>query len=291
MIGKSADLIEQRYVDPQLGRRVAAKLRNSASRWQMMGDPRTFAAAVTQWLRTEGKDGHLGLTYSADPIPVETSAPDFGSDMKRWYGPQINHGVERIERFADDIMLLDLRVFPPPEMAGDVISAAMTLVAQGDALILDLRQNGGGTETAHLLMGYLLPGGSQLSGEYDRPTDTMTYYSSPDWVPGRRFGSTKPLYVLVSQKTFSAAEAVAYNLQVLKRATVVGERTGGGAHPFEFRRVHNHFALDLPEGKSVHPVSGGNWQGTGVLPDVEVPAEQALDRALALARAALKRAK
>jgi C-terminal processing protease CtpA/Prc len=136
----------------------------------------------------------------------------------------------------------------------------MTLVAQGDALILDLRRNGGGTETAHLLMGYLLPGGSQLSGKYDRPTDTTTYYSSPDWVPGRRFGSTTPLYVLVSQKTFSAAEAVAYNLQVLKRATVVGKRTGGGAHPFEFRRVSSHFALDLPEGKAVHPVTGGNWQ-------------------------------
>src|SRR3546814_15104233 len=84
------------------------------------------------------------------------------------------------------------------------------------------------------------------------------------------------------------AEAVAYSLQALGRATIVGETTGGGAHPFEYRRVHEHFAVDLPEGKSINPVTGTNWQGTGVKPDVEVPAGQALDTAIDLARKALK---
>jgi C-terminal processing protease CtpA/Prc len=108
-------------------------------------------------------------------------------------------------------------------------------------------------------------------------------------VPGRRFGPTKPVYVLTSHKTFSAAEAVAYDLQALKRAVIVGETTGGGANPFEYRRVHPHFAVDLPESRSVNPITGTNWQGTGVKPDVEVPAEQALDKALELAGEALKR--
>ena len=291
VIENSADLMEQRYVDPSLGRKIASKLRSSTNRWSGIGDPKVFAKSMTEWLRTESKDGHLGLSYSVEPIPAETSAPDFSEDMKRWYGPQLNHGVEKIERLPGNIMLLDLRVFPPSEMAGDVFAAAMTVVAQGDALILDLRQNGGGGETGNLLMGYLLPGGSQLSGQYDRPTDTTTYYSSPDWVPGRRFGSNKPLYILVSNKTFSAAEAVAYNLQTLKRATIVGERTGGGAHPFEYRRVHSHFSLDLPEARSTNPITGGNWQGVGVRPDVEVPADKALDRALELARAAAEKSK
>ena len=107
------------------------------------------------------------------------------------------------------------------------------------------------------------------------------------WVPGRRFGSSKPLYILTSRRTFSAAEAFAYNLQALGRATIVGEVTGGGAHPFEYRRVHPHFAVDLPEGKSVNPITGTNWEGVGVKPDVPVPPDEALSRALELARAAI----
>lgn len=287
VIATAATLLEERYVDPKLGRQLADQLRRSRDRWNGISDPKEFAESVTQWLRRESKDGHLGLSYSAEAIPENSSEGAFAAEMDRWYGAQVNHGVERIERLPGNIMLLDLRVFPPPAMGGDVIASAMSVVAQGDALILDLRNNGGGAETASLVLGYMLPGGSQLGGTYDRPTNTNRHYSSPDWVPGRRFGDSKPLYVLVSRKTFSAAEAVAYNLQALKRATIIGERTGGGAHPFEFRRVHAHFALDLPEGRSVHPVTGGNWQGVGVKPDVEVPADQALERAVELARAAV----
>ncbi|MFC6978461.1 S41 family peptidase [Microbulbifer taiwanensis] len=184
-------------------------------------------------------------------------------------------------------MLLDLRVFPPPSMAGDVFAAAMTLVAQGDALIIDLRHNGGGAETMQLLTGYLLEKHSPLSGSYNRPTDTHSHVSSPAWVPGRHFGSSKPLYILTSHRTFSAAEALAYDLQALERAVIVGETTGGGAHPFEYRRVHPHFAVDLPEGRSINPITDSNWQDVGVKPDVSVSAEQALEKALELARAEL----
>lgn len=211
--------------------------------------------------------------------------------MERWYGARVNHGVERIERLDGNVMLLELTVFPPAAMAGDVIAAAMNVVAQGDALIIDLRRNGGGAETANLVTGYLLDeGGQPLSGTYDRPSNRLRANTSPAWVPGRRFGGTKPLYILTSRQTFSAAEALAYNLQALGRAVIVGEVTGGGAHPYEYRRVHRHFALDLPEGRSVNPITGGNWQGTGVHPDVETPADQALDRALALAREAIRAA-
>lgn len=108
-------------------------------------------------------------------------------------------------------------------------------------------------------------------------------------MPGRRFGSTKPVYILTSHRTFSAAEAVAYDLQALGRAVIVGETTGGGANPFEYRRIHDHFAVDLPESRSINPITGTNWQDVGVKPDVEVPAEQALDKALELAKARLAR--
>ena len=290
VVRNAARLLETRYVDAAAGARLARRLRSAASRWSDLADPAAFAAAVTEWLRRESGDGHLGLSHSAEPIAEAGGEAGFSAgEMERWYGAQLNHGIERIERLEGNIMLLDLRVFPPPAMAGDVFSAAMNVVAQGDALIIDLRRNGGGAETANLIMGYLLEPGRPLSGTYDRPTDTHSANVSPAWVPGRRFGPDKPLFILTSRRTFSAAEAVAYDLQALRRATIVGEVTGGGAHPYEYRRVHRHFALDLPEGRSVNPLTGGNWQGVGVRPDVEVPADQALARALALARERLGR--
>lgn len=289
IVANAASLIEQRYVDAAKARTIAASLRKHGRNWTTT-DPEAFAEEVTAWLRRTTGDGHLGLSYSKDPIPEGAGEANFSAaEMEKWYGPQLNHGIEKIERLPGNIMLLDLRVFPPPAMAGDVFAAALSVVAQGDALIIDLRNNAGGMETSRLLMGYLLEGGQPLSGEYNRPANRHSAGVSPDWVPGRRFGSAKPVFVLTSRKTFSAAEAVAYDLQALKRATIVGETTGGGAHPFEYRRIHPHFAVDLPEGRSINPITGGNWQDVGVKPDVAVPADQALDVALKLARDAIAR--
>lgn len=289
VIRNAASLLEERYVDKDAGARLAQELRASESRWDEIGDGPAFAAAVTAWLRQRSGDGHLGLSYSDVPIAEGEGEQAFSAtEMERWYGAHLNHGVERIERLEGNIMLLDLRVFPPTDMGGDVIAAAMNVVAQGDALVIDLRRNGGGAGTAGLITGYLLDEPNQpLSGVYNRPQDQLRARTSPVWVPGRRFGGTKPLFILTSRRTFSAAEALAYDLQALGRAVIVGERTGGGAHPYEFRQVHPHFALDLPEGRSVNPISGENWQGTGVQPDVEVPADEALERAVHLAKEAL----
>lgn len=289
VVQRAATLLETRYVHADQGAQLAESLRAEASAWKSIDDPKAFARAVTDWLRSASGDGHLGLSYSEHPIPLDNGEADFSAaEMEKWYGAQVNHGIEKIERLDGNIMLLDLRVFPPPSMAGEVMAAAMTVVAQGDALIIDLRRNGGGAETSQLVTGYLLDEGEQpLTGTYNRPRDEHRASTSPVWVPGRKFGGEKPLYILTSKRTFSAAEALAYNLQALGRATIVGEVTGGGAHPFEYRRVHEHFALDLPEGRSINPITGGNWQGVGVQPDVAVPAEAALETALDLARKAI----
>lgn len=289
VVAKSATLLKTRYVDPVLGAELAERLPEAAGAWNGISDPREFAGIMTRWLRNQSGDGHLGLSYSETPITGDQGEKDFAAaEMERWYGAHLNHGVEKIERFEGNIMLLDLRVFPPPSIAADVIAAAMTVVAQGDALIIDLRQNGGGAETANLITGYLLDeGGQPLTGTYNRPKDEHRASTSPSWVPGRKFGGSKPLYILTSNRTFSAAEALAYNLQALGRATIVGETTGGGAHPFEYRRVHEHFALDLPEGRSINPITGTNWQDVGVQPDIRVSADEALEKALGLAREAI----
>lgn len=283
-----ATLLESRYVDPDTGSQLARSLRKAKQKWRGITDGPAFAEALTAWLRQESGDGHLAVTYSAETIPADGGEQAFtAEEIERFYGAHLNHGVEKIERLDGNIMLIDLRVFPPPALAGEVITAMMTVAAQGDALIIDLRHNGGGMETIEIILGHVLPPGSPLSGIYDRPTDTLTPRVSPMWVPGRRFGETKPIYVLIGPRTFSAAEALAYDLQALKRATIVGAVSGGGANPFEYRRVHRHFALSLPEKRSINPITGTNWQGVGVIPDVAVPPEQALEKALALARVAL----
>jgi len=283
----TADLIEQRYVDPEKGKAIATALR--AESWRLPSEPGDFAKQLTGWLRARSGDGHFAVDYSAKALTESSGESEFSkAEMERYYGAHLNHGVEKVERLEGNVMLLDLRVFPPPAMGGDVISSAMTLVAQGDALIIDLRKNGGGMETANLLMSYLLPPGTEVSGMFNRPTGKQTRSTTQKWVPGRRFGSEKPVYILTSKRTFSAAEAVAYDLQAAKRATVVGEVTGGGANPFEYRRIDQHFALSLPEARSINPITGTNWQDIGVRPDVAVPADQALETALSLARAAIK---
>ena len=284
---RTATMLEERYVDPKIGKATARVLR--ITRWQESREGPAFADQLTELLRNTAKDGHLSVEFSAKPIEPDGGLDEFAAgEIERYYGAHINHGFEKIERLEGNVMLLDLRVFPPPAMAGEVMAAAMTLVAQGDALIIDLRRNKGGMETANLLMSYLLPPRTPLSAIYDRPSNTTKPETTAAWVPGRRFGTDKPVYILTSKRTFSAGEAVAYDLQAAKRAVIVGEVTGGGANPFEFRRIDDHFALSLPEQRSVNPITGTNWQNVGVKPDVPVEADRALETALGLARAAIK---
>ncbi|MGH8495370.1 MAG: S41 family peptidase [Gammaproteobacteria bacterium] len=292
VIEQTAALIETRYVFADRGRALAEQLRRDAEtdKWRDLNDPKLFAEAVTHRLRELSEDGHLSLDYSEKALPEDDAAAEesySAGEMERWYGAHLNHGFEKIERLPGNVGYLDLRVFAPPDMAGDVAAAAMTLLAQSGALIVDLRQNGGGDGAmANLIAAYLLDDSRETSGSYNRPQDKHTRSTTPAWVPGRRYGAQKPVYILISNKTFSAAEGFAYDLQALGRAVIVGERSGGGAHPFEYRRVHPHFVLSLAEGRSINPITGGNWQGTGVTPDVPVPAGEALDEALELARKA-----
>ncbi|MEO8061170.1 MAG: S41 family peptidase [Pseudomonadota bacterium] len=296
VLARVAELLETRYVDAKRGKELARQIRrDSDSRlWRAVSDDEAFAKAVTARLRELSRDGHLSLDYSAKALTAEAESAEatFGADeFEKWYGGGVNHGFEEIRRFEGNIGYLNLTVFAPPSMGADLAVAAMSLLAQSDALIIDLRSNGGGDGAmGRLLAGYLLDGAREMSGAYNRPADTLTPAFSAAWVPGRRFGSSKPVYLLISRRTFSAAEAFAYDLQSLKRVVVIGEPSGGGAHPFEYRRAGTHFMLSLPEGRSVNPITGKNWGGVGVQPDVAVPEAMALAKALELARQGAKAA-
>jgi len=178
----------------------------------------------------------------------------------------------------------------PAEMIGDTAASAMSFLANNDAVIIDLRKNGGGSPDAVILLcSYFFDQSTHLNSIYTRTTDTTRQYWSHPVVPGKKLIG-KDVYVLTSSRTFSAAEEFTYNLQSQKRATIVGETTGGGAHPTRGFRVSDHFGVGVPFARSVNPVTKTNWEGTGVKPDVAVPADHALHTAhlLALKKAAEK---
>lgn len=275
--------LQTSYVDPGVGQKAALTLDEAANSgaFDDFEYGEAFATAVSQFLQQETGDGHLNVEFSADPVSVETES--FSDEqMEKWYGAHLNYGVEAISRLPGNTGYLDLRVFAPLHMGGETLVAAMNVLADMDALIIDLRNNGGGIgDSADLLASYLFDEGRQpLTGVYDRPTDTVTQRFTQAFVPGKRFGGRKPVYVLISEKTFSAAEALAYNLQALGRATIVGEASGGGAHPFEYLPVTDHYVLWSVTAKSINPITDSNWQGVGVKPDIESPAKDALATAL-----------
>jgi C-terminal processing protease CtpA/Prc len=152
----------------------------------------------------------------------------------------------------------------------------MNFLANTDALIVDVRRNGGGDPLiVAAVCSYLMPPNTLINKFYWRPQSRWDEFRTKR-VTGKYYGTTRPVYVLTSDGTFSGAEEFAYDVQTQKRGEVVGDTTGGGAHPGGMRRVTDKFGVWVPAGRAVNPVTGKNWEGTGVIPDVPVAADQAL---------------
>lgn len=273
--------MNERYVFPDVAKKVEAALRDPAQRRALdTDDAREFARRLTEALQAQTRDKHLRVMASEQPVPEPSEANRLAAeDIARFKAQeeQRNFGVERVERLPGNIGYLELRGFANAEWAGEAIASAMSLLARTEALIVDLRRNGGGDPaTVALVTSYLLDERTHLNDLYFRPENQTTQYWSLDWVPGKRFGGKKPVVVLTSGRTFSGAEEFSYNLKNLKRATLIGETTGGGAHPGELRKVGTHFRMFVATGRAINPISKTNWEGTGVEPDVKAKADDAL---------------
>ena len=174
---------------------------------------------------------------------------------------------------------LKFNFFGPVDECGDDATDALTKLADTDALIIDLRDNGGGQPAmVAYISSYLFDQRTHLNDIYTRRTNSTQEFWTRD-VPGKKFGGTKPVYVLTAKRTFSGAEEFSYNLKSLKRATIIGETTGGGAHPTQRFRIDDQFSIGVPFARAINPITKTNWEGSGVTPDIRVPSSDALDTA------------
>ncbi|MEU0784149.1 S41 family peptidase [Streptomyces sp. NPDC006173] len=286
VIDETVRLLTEHYVFPEVAAELASLLRRRFAEGSYDVDSaEELGRLVTVDLRSVNGDRHLSLKYHAASVPEERGAAALAA-MRRDFDNSLG-GAPRVELLDEGVAVVELApALFPLEWAAEPLTAALSLAASARALVLDLRANlGGDPDTVAFVCSHLLDERTHLNTMFWRDGGRLEQSWSLAHVPGRRFGGTGPVYVLTSDRTFSAAEELAYDLQQLGRAVIVGERTHGGAHPREGWTVHPHLEATIPVGRSVNPVSGTNWEGTGVVPDVACPAADALDRAHALASA------
>ncbi|WLI89023.1 S41 family peptidase [Massilia sp. R2A-15] len=271
------------YVFPDVAAKIEVALRDKQKRGAYDGLVRRqdFAEALTADVRAAGNDLHLGVRASDTPMAPEPArdktgpAPDEARMLARM--KELNYGLGGIEKLPGNIGYLEVRGFVPVKHAEQALTAAMTQLADCDALIVDLRRNGGGDPAGvAFLTSYLFDQRTHLNDLHWREGNrTEEFWTRAD-VPGKKFGQQKPVYVLTSSKTFSGGEEFSNNLKVLQRATLVGETTGGGANPGRGHQLTPYFSAFIPNGRAINPITKTSWEHTGVAPDVKVAASDAL---------------
>ncbi|MCX5231259.1 S41 family peptidase [Streptomyces sp. NBC_00233] len=288
VIDETARLVIEQYVFPEIAEQVADLLRRRLTEGAYDVDSaEELARLVTVDLQSVNGDRHLRLKHHAEPVSPQQGAAALDA-MRRDFDTSLG-GAPQVQLLDGGIAVVELApMLFPLEWAAEPLGAALTLASRAQALIVDLRANrGGDPDTVAFVCSYLLDRRTHLNTMHWRSGERIEQSWSLPHVPGTRFGGSKPLYVLTSDSSFSAAEELAYNLQQLGRAVIVGERTRGGAHPCKGWTVHPHLEVTVPMGRAVNPVSGTNWEGIGVQPDIPCPAADALDQAHALALARL----
>lgn len=277
-------LVREQYVFADKAQQIADRILSAANEgsYDALSDAGELAQKLTQDLQVVNGDRHLRVLYRSEPL-VDLSDPAEELPMWAAVADGAAGGMAKVEILPGNIGLLEVRpVLHPAIFSGDRIAAAMTLLATCEALILDVRRClGGSPDSVALLCSYLFDDEPVLLNSMKFRDGAKVEQSwTQAWVPGRRFGSEKPVLVLTSGSTFSGGEELAYDLQQLGRARVVGEQTGGGANPREGHRVHEHLEATIPIAYPVNPVSRTNWELVGVTPDVASLSDGALERAL-----------
>jgi C-terminal processing protease CtpA/Prc len=273
------------YVFPKVADEIEKSVRERQRKkeYDQITSAIVLAKLLTTHLREISLDKHVSVNYSEKPLPIRKQNEEpTAAEIQglRNYGETINYGFQKVERLPGNIGYIRLNLFFQTEYGGDTAVAVMKVVAGTEALIIDLRGNDGGhPNMITLLASYFFKNAPvQLSGLYQRKTNAFEQQWTMPYVPGERY-LDKEVYILTSKRTFSGGEAFAYDLKNLNRATLIGETTEGAANPRDVFRINEHFWIGIPNARPISPITQTNWEGTGVKPDIEVPAEQALKTA------------
>lgn len=284
-----ATQITESYVYPDIGQKMidAVRAHLKAGDYDKIIDGDAYASQLTTDLLAVSHDKHLRVNFSPvklPPDPPNGGGPtpeqiaDFRKDME-----QNNCGFRKVEILPGNIGYLKFDMFADADICGSTLVAAMQFLAHVDAIIYDMRENGGGDpRMVALACTYLFDKPTHLNDLYTRKDDKTDQYWTLPYVPGTLL-PTIPAYVLTAPRTFSGAEEFTNDLKTQKRATIVGETTGGGAHPVSGHRIDDHFTIGVPFARAINPITKTDWEGTGVTPDVPVKAADALETAQKLA--------
>lgn len=295
-ITQISELLNNNYVFQETAKKMSdfliSKLQNGA--YESINDPMIFADILTDDIQSISNDKHLRVSFSPEDakrlLELEKSGTD--PDDEKHFNEILrdeNYGFKQVEILPGNIGYVDFRVFASPDYSKETIASVMGFLANTDVLIFDLRSNRGGQPPGvQLLCSYLF--GDEpvhLNDQYSRKTDDITEYWTLNNIAGKKMPDV-PVYVLTSKFTFSGAEEFAYDLKNLKRATIIGETTGGGANSGGMKPVNEVFEIFIPNKKAINPVTKTNWEGVGVTPDIEIKSELALKKAQILALETLK---
>lgn len=274
--------LDEGYIFPakavEMGRAIRERAKRGA--YDRIVSARAFADTLSRDLQGVSHDRHLEVVHQSRAVRDEVPDAEPSAEERREraaFARRINYGLERVERLSGNVGYLEIRSFDIDAGPVDsVLAAAMNFLANTDALIIDVRRNGGGDPLrVAAVCSYLLPPNRLINKFYWRPQNRWDEFRTGS-VIGRHYGTTRPVYVLTSDQTFSGAEEFAYDIQTQRRGEVVGDTTGGGAHPGGMRSVTGRFGVWVPSGRAVNPITGTNWEGTGVRPDAPVEAAAAL---------------
>ncbi|MFX1418754.1 MAG: S41 family peptidase [Promethearchaeota archaeon] len=296
IIQELAKKIEVYYIFPEIAEKIAQFLLNKLEESQFNGiiDPVKLASIVTNDLLNISNDLHFYFEYNPslaqtlieehkkDENEIDYDYLEFKTDLK--YEQYKNYSIIKAERLPGNIGYIKLNDFAPAEFAGETIVGALQFLANSNAFIFDIRNNGGGYPSmVSLIISHLIePSSKLLTSIYDRKSNKHYQSWTVPYIPGKRFPN-KPVYVLTSRRTASGAEEFAYVLKMLERGKIIGETTRGAANPVDIFPILNKFVIWLPIGTPTNPISNDNWEGKGVSPNIEVPQEQALEKAHMLA--------
>ena len=284
-------LMNERYIFPETAKQIELHLRKQQIKkaYDTISSAETFAAKLTADIRSICNDKHVTIRYSAEPLNVSrgNNFMQISEEERKGYAEFLrleNYGVKKLEVLKGNIGYIDFKFLCGTEYAGDFYAAMMNYVQHTDALIIDFRQCGGAMSdnVIPFLCSYFFADKTHLNNLYWRDGDFTQQSWTQVVVPGKKY-LNKPIYILTSGRTFSGAEEMAYDLKNLKRATIIGEVTGGGANPGGSVNLTKHFNMFLPVGRAINPITKTNWEGVGVQPDSLIMPRLALQKAHVLA--------